>query len=349
MRFVREVEGTVPPQVTIAIPTFNGAKLLGLTLDSLLAQSHRDFEVLLVDDCSTDGTHQYALSRARQDSRLRVFRTPTNLGTASRALNHVLPEVRGEYFVYSSQDDLFSPDWLQKLVARALETNADAVLPDVAFLRDELTPPTRLAGLDGNRKALLPGRVAVQLSMDWTIPGFALWRTAIVKRNTFATFGMNADEYSTRLFFLQCRLVAFCDGTFYYRQNNPDAITKKLSRGLFDIPGTHLRLSLFLRENGFPPSLVSQELLRCVSSLLWMKQRLELAGASLTPSDREAAMARLRATFDGIQPQLQFIDRTQRRQAQARIKLQLVSRGYRLFDVATRAAAMVRARIGSRS
>ena len=68
------------PAVSICIPTFNGAKYLRECVDSVLAQTHPDFEVLIVDDCSSDDSVAIAEDYARRDSRVRVSVNDRNLG-----------------------------------------------------------------------------------------------------------------------------------------------------------------------------------------------------------------------------------------------------------------------------
>ena len=108
------------PQISVFIPVYNGANYIAATLDSLLKQSFQHFEVLCVNDCSTDDSLRILQGYAASDSRVRVLNMDSNQGAASKVLNLALPAMRGKYFVYSSQDDLFSVDWLSKMHTRAV-------------------------------------------------------------------------------------------------------------------------------------------------------------------------------------------------------------------------------------
>jgi glycosyltransferase involved in cell wall biosynthesis len=242
------------------IPVHNGERYLARTLDSVLAQTEQHFELICIDDCSSDTSAALLRRYAERDARVSVLTTSSNLGSAPRALNYALPHMRGEYFAYASQDDLFSPDWLASMRARAVETGADAVIPDVVLNHEEAPAKNlTITGVRGDRSVILDGREACRLSLDWTIPGNALWSARLVRRYGFEEFAINADEFSARRFFLACRHVAFSTGTFYYRQDNPEAVTRRFNAATFDWPYTQLRLSRLLQEHGFGADLVHYE------------------------------------------------------------------------------------------
>ncbi|MEY4909102.1 MAG: hypothetical protein RL260_2820 [Pseudomonadota bacterium] len=273
-------------RISVVIPVYNGERFIAKTLDSALAQTDPDFEVLCIDDHSTDGSARILAEFAARDPRVRVITTPHNLGSAPKSLDHALPHLQGAYFVYSSQDDLFSPDWLACLRARALETGADAVIPEVVLHHEgEPARDRALIGLAGDRSVVLSGRQACQHSLDWSIPGNALWNAQLVHRFGFETFAVNADEYTVRRLFLACNRVVFSQGRFLYRQDNPEAVTKRLSPATFDWPLTQWRLAQLLEENGFDPALVERERRNAVKAMDKLQQRLDTDWSGCPPED----------------------------------------------------------------
>src|SRR5216117_733352 len=70
------------PRVSMAVPVYNGERYLGEALDSLLAQTYHDFELIICDNASTDGTGEIARSYASMDERVRYVRNERNLGLA---------------------------------------------------------------------------------------------------------------------------------------------------------------------------------------------------------------------------------------------------------------------------
>lgn len=256
------------PKVSVFIPVYNGGAYLPRTLDAVLAQSFADFELICIDDGSSDGSFDVLQRYAARDARVRVMKTPQNLGAVPRVLNWAMHAMRGDYFAYASQDDLFSTDWLAKMFARAIETGADAVVPDLVFFHEHAPEKCRaLVGIRGDRSPVITGREAAQLSLDWTIPGNALWRAELIRRVKFHDFAVNADEYTGRVLYLNCARVAFSEGQFLYRQDNDQAITKKITYKTFDLPYTYCRLHDLLKAHGFAPEVYQAEALKGVQLL----------------------------------------------------------------------------------
>ena len=99
------------------MPTYNYARYLAEGVESVLAQTFRDFELLVIDDCSTDETDEVMRRFANMDSRVRYLRNPQNLGMAEN-WNRCLREARGEYIKYLFGDDLLpSTTALEKMAA----------------------------------------------------------------------------------------------------------------------------------------------------------------------------------------------------------------------------------------
>jgi glycosyltransferase involved in cell wall biosynthesis len=104
------------PRVSIGVPVYNGQKYIDATLDSLIAQTCSDLEIIVTDNCSTDATPQIVQSYAGRDPRVIYLRNVANLGPA-RNYNSSLAVARGEYFKWCSADDVCAPDFVEKCVA----------------------------------------------------------------------------------------------------------------------------------------------------------------------------------------------------------------------------------------
>jgi glycosyltransferase involved in cell wall biosynthesis len=103
-----------PPKVTVLMPVYNGEKFLREAVRSILDQSFRDFEFLIVDDGSTD--HSAEIVGGYHDPRIRLVRNSGNLGIVA-ALNRGIDQARGEYIARMDCDDISMPDRLEKQVA----------------------------------------------------------------------------------------------------------------------------------------------------------------------------------------------------------------------------------------
>lgn len=100
------------PKVSIGMPVYNGEPLLMKALNSLLEQSFADFELIISDNASVDGTERICREYAVRDRRIRYVRQPANLG-ATANFKFVLDEARGEYFMWAACDDKFSQDFVE--------------------------------------------------------------------------------------------------------------------------------------------------------------------------------------------------------------------------------------------
>ena len=111
-----------PPLVSVLIPTYKYARYLAETIESVLEQDYPNFEVLVSDDCSGDGSAEIILRYAARDPRIRAQIHGSNLGMVEN-WNWCLREARGEYVKFLFGDDkLASPQALSKL-ARLLESS----------------------------------------------------------------------------------------------------------------------------------------------------------------------------------------------------------------------------------
>ena len=131
------VPATPPARLCIGLPVFNGERFLAETLDSLLAQTFGDFEIVISDNASTDATPEIARVYAERDLRVRYRRNDRNLG-ASPNFNLVFGQCRSEYFKWVAADDLCAPRFLEACVD-ALEARPAAVIgfPGTAFVDAE--------------------------------------------------------------------------------------------------------------------------------------------------------------------------------------------------------------------
>lgn len=104
------------PKVSIGMPVYNGEKYVREALDSLLAQTFTDFELIISDNASTDGTEDICRRYVTKDSRVRYVRQSQNMG-ATWNLNFVLEEARGEYFMWAAHDDFWDSRYLRTCLA----------------------------------------------------------------------------------------------------------------------------------------------------------------------------------------------------------------------------------------
>ncbi len=114
------------PRVSVGLAVYNGENFIRAAIDSILAQTFTDFELVISDNASTDKTQEICLEYAAKDGRIRYYRCERNMGAAWNQ-NRVFELSRGEYFRLAAHDDVIAPEYLAKCV-EVLDQNPSVVL-----------------------------------------------------------------------------------------------------------------------------------------------------------------------------------------------------------------------------
>lgn len=111
------------PKISVIMGTYNGEKTIDQAIESICAQTFQDWEFIICDDCSTDGTWQKLLAWQKKDSRIRVIRNDKNLKIAATS-NRCIALAKGEYIAKMDDDDYSYPERFEKQ-AEFLDTNEE--------------------------------------------------------------------------------------------------------------------------------------------------------------------------------------------------------------------------------
>jgi glycosyltransferase involved in cell wall biosynthesis len=216
------------PRVTLALPVYNGEKYVVQAIRSILAQDYTDFELIITDNASTDGTEKICREFAATDKRIKYFRNERNLGAAPN-FNRGFELATGEYFKWCSCDDLMSEDYVGACV-KALDANQDAVL---AY------GTTRHIDADG-RPIFIPGVMMPEMTdpdpayrfyravtdFGWTIDQeiFGVFRTDALKKSSLHRPYFGADHTLLREMALLGQFVHVPGIVFYNRDHSERSV-----------------------------------------------------------------------------------------------------------------------------
>lgn len=115
------------PLVTVYIPTYNRINLLKRAVKSVQDQTYKNLEIIIVDDCSTDGTPEYLVHLAQEDTRVRYFLKETNSG-ACMSRNIAIENAKGEFITGLDDDDMFEKKRIEKFIQFTEKYNMDEVI-----------------------------------------------------------------------------------------------------------------------------------------------------------------------------------------------------------------------------
>lgn len=124
------------PEVSVIIPTYNSKQYIAQALESVLTQTYRNLEVILIDDASHDLTVEIA--RGFQDRRLKIFSNNQNRGV-SYGRNFGIRQAQGKWIALLDSDDWYAPTRLEKLIALAEANDADLIADDLLLINDDHT------------------------------------------------------------------------------------------------------------------------------------------------------------------------------------------------------------------
>lgn len=201
------------PPITVLMPVFNGEKYLGQAVESILDQTFSGFELLIIDDCSSD--RSFDMIRSYRDSRIRLVQNNSNMGLIG-TLNKGIELAAGSFIARMDQDDISMPERLGKQIA-FMETHTEvAVCGCWAIEIDE----------NGNRLGKRETPVGRRMAKDYWRPSpiihpSAFMRTAIARRYTYDKDFIDAEDYELWLRIARDhRIDNIPEYLLYYRMNS---------------------------------------------------------------------------------------------------------------------------------
>ena len=275
-------------RVTVIMPVYNAVAWLDMSIGSVVAQTYANWELIAVDDSSTDNSLQVLENWAQKDARVRVFHKENGGPAKARAFG--LKESTGDYVFYLDQDDAISEDMFQSCLAAIRANGADAAMPNLIQRGDDGFSKDNFEAFAVDPDSVISGRDAFVRSIDWQgVWAYMLCRADVFKR--FACderylFGkFNSDELISRLAMLHCGKIAYCTAIYYYSLN-PESMSKKLSPRMFGYLETNIHMIEATRQFALPRSVVAKAEVHSFREMIELWHRYLENKAKLSTGER---------------------------------------------------------------
>lgn len=252
------------PVISVIIPCYNVEKYISDAIESIMAQTFMKWEIVIVDDCSTDKTLDIAKKYEKKDERIKVYQLNKNSGGAFTPRKVAIEKAVGEWIHCLDADDFVAKDCLERLFERAVEIGADCVHQTFqAVTENKEKLANRLPASNFDFSQILTGEEACRMTVgEWKINA----NGGLIKKRIFIKslhdyqmdyIGSHSDELITRFILLNSKLVGFCD-VKYWRRENPTSVTRIVSIVRFSFLPCYYFLSLFIKER-FPQDRALQQ------------------------------------------------------------------------------------------
>ncbi|GHV35589.1 hypothetical protein FACS1894178_5490 [Bacteroidia bacterium] len=239
--------------ISVIMPVYNAEKFLNKSITSLRNQLYQDWELIAVDDGSTDNSPAILQQFAQKDSRIKVFHKVN--GGATEARMFALKHCCREFIFELDADDSISEDCFEKMLFSQQKHQCDVVVGELFFVENNKFYP-----FDAKHKSKIDTVVfapnIIELALQYKLHSFVLWKSEIYKKGykienlNFRAF--NSDEFLSTLLFGLCNSFVYSEGKYFYNLH-PQSITHLIQVYRFDVIKTALAYIDFCRQNNICP------------------------------------------------------------------------------------------------
>lgn len=236
-------------KISVIVPVYNTEKYLRRCVDSILAQTYTDFELLLIDDGSTDGSGAICDEYAALDPRVRVFHKPN--GGVSSARNLGLDHSRGEWVGFIDGDDWLDSKTLEKVTENMQSAKADIVCFGFWSVTKDKENFVKLPSIKHGKISFM----REQMLHGWTVVWNTFFRNEFLNRHSirFQTcISIGEDlELLFRTYYYATNIIIIDEPLYYYnRMNENSALHKMIIKHYDDIIQANLSVIQFFKEKG---------------------------------------------------------------------------------------------------
>ena len=267
------------PRVSIIMPAYNAGEYISCAIESILAQTFKEWELIITDDCSTDNTVEIIEGFCKEHRNIRLIKRNTNSGAARLPRKESAYASTGEFIMTYDADDFLDSDYIEKMYNRQIETKADIILSTLHLCNKEGKPngvsipknnfPLEciLTGKEATKYLL--GEVAISVSGLLIKRGIYLENISSGKNeeNNYSY----VDEIDQRRLLFNCSKVAFANTKYYYRQH-PESLMHQKGIKRYNFLLTSKIIYEFAKNNYTEESLLAKLQKDFIQSLIFCQR-----------------------------------------------------------------------------
>lgn len=234
-------------KVSVIIPVYNSERFISETIQSVLDQTFQDFEIILVDDKSTDTSRSIINEFKLKDNRIKLIESNENFGGPARPRNKGIKEAKGEYLAFLDSDDLWHREKLEKQLA-FMESKKVNFSSTFSFVIDERSDLIK-------SKFRKPNRHGLKILI---MKNFIFNSSVIVENNELIKFCEDKDLIAVEDYFLWLQLFikknmtyAYFNEKLLFYRNVDASISQRDNRNLGEIRALHCVLKFFMLSKRF--------------------------------------------------------------------------------------------------
>lgn len=322
------------PVISISMPAYNVEQYIGEAIESILAQTFTDWELIVVDDCSKDNTFAVVNEYAARDSRIRIIKRQENSGSVRLPRLDGVKAACGHYICAIDSDDAIEPKYLQKMIDRLRETGSDIVLGRMRLCNRTLQEDGRMipnAQYDMNsvfsgREAVLATLGGWQIAMAGMLVTSGLYKDYVNSNYNALVNAVYVDELDHRKLLLKASSVAMVDASYLYRQQSGSVVHQVSLRRFDELKVIKYYLDFVFHNFSNDKDTINKVLQECLEKVYRCQQMFLANKKSFKKEERCYISGLIKATYERV---------TLNRITGLGLKYKLLSASYTLFIVTT--------------
>lgn len=284
-------------KISVIMAAYNTEKYIAQAIDSVVSQTYGNWEMIIVDDGSTDRTPQVIAAKSAVDKRIKVLRQ-SHAGTAAAARKKALEYVSGDFVYILDSDDYISTSMFEHCVWKIHCCQPDIVVPNcIHFSRDHVIWKKYPPG--GDYDQVLNGEQGFAYSLDWSIHGLFFVKADLIKATGIDVKIINGDEFLARKLLFQANKIVFINDCYFYRfRQGSTTKSRKNEARMFESLLTDKDIHAYAISQGMYESLVYKCSYKLAASMVSYSMSYLLHRAHASRYERRFEISILKEVYD---------------------------------------------------